>query len=246
VSDVLLVCPTSHRRSIADHVRSDASASFPSLRIDLQTYADPQDSSFGTGSVLRTFAHRIDRDFVVLPCDFIPPSSLQLSTVLNKFRMESAADGSILTSTWYETPQQPDKHAGDEWGHHAPPTSVIWDEKSGSLLQVEIPDSSARNDDEIELKMSLLSMYGMFSLVRSSREMTQSCVRYPRLKLTNRLQDSNVLVCHRSVIELLQKKRKLESLNKGFLPWLCKVNHRRSKKEAYNTRKYTPTLHGIP
>ena len=47
VSDVILACPTSHRRSIADHVRSDASASFPSLRIDLQTYGDPQDSSFG-------------------------------------------------------------------------------------------------------------------------------------------------------------------------------------------------------
>lgn len=60
--------------------------------------------------------------------------------------------------------------------------------------------------------------------------------RYPRLKLTNKLQDSNVLVCHRSVLELLQKKRKLESLSKGFLPWLCKINHRRSKKEAYKTR----------
>jgi len=75
--------------------------------------------------------------------------------------MESAADGSILTSTWYEGPQ-PDKHAGDEWGPHTPSTPIVWDEKSGSLLQVEIPDSSSRNDDEIELKMSLLSMYGMF------------------------------------------------------------------------------------
>ncbi|KAF9654084.1 UDP-3-O-glucosamine N-acyltransferase [Thelephora ganbajun] len=216
VTDVLLVCPTSHRRSIADHVRSDASASFPSLRIDLQTYGDPQDSSFGTGSILRTFAHRIDRDFVVLPCDFIPPPSLQLLTVLNKFRMESAASGSILTSTWYEAPSQPDKNAGDEWGPHTPLTSIVWDEKTGSLLQVEIPNSLNRNDEEIELKMSLLSMH-------------------PRLKLTNRLQDSNVLVCHRSVLELLQKKRKLESLSKGFLPWLCKINHCRSKKEAYKT-----------
>ena len=161
-TDVLLVCPTSHRRSIADHVRSDASASFPSLRIDLQTYGDTQDSAFSTGSILRTFANRIDRDFVVLPCDFIPPPSLQLSTVLNKFRMESTSDGSILTSAWYEAPLQPDEHAGDEWGPHTPPTSIVWDEKSGSLLQVEVPDSSTRNDDEIELKMSLLSMYGNF------------------------------------------------------------------------------------
>lgn len=165
ISDVLLVCPTPHRRSIADHVGSDASASFPSLRVDLQTYGDPQDSSFGTGSILRTFAHRIDRDFVVLPCDFIPPPSLQLSTVLNKFRMESASDGSILASTWYETPPQPDKHSGDEWGPRTPPAFIVWDEKSGSLLQVEVPDSTTRkNDDEIELEMSLLSMYGYISM----------------------------------------------------------------------------------
>ena len=76
--------------------------------------------------------------------------------------MESASDGSILTSTWCEAPPQTDKHAGDEWGPRTPPTSIVWDEKSGSLLQVEVPDSSNRNDDEIELKMSLLSMYGNF------------------------------------------------------------------------------------
>ncbi|KAF9792874.1 UDP-3-O-glucosamine N-acyltransferase [Thelephora terrestris] len=216
ITDVLLVCPTPHRRSIADHVGSDASASFPSLRIDLQTYGDPQDSSFGTGSILRTFAHRIDRDFVVLPCDFIPPPSLQLTTVLNKFRMESASDGSILTSTWYEAPPQADKPSGDEWGPHASPTSIVWDERSESLLQIEVPDSIARKTDDIEIEMSLLSMY-------------------PRLKLTNKLQDSNVFVCHRSVLELLRKKRRLESLGKGFLPWLCKINHRRSKKQAYKT-----------
>ena len=162
VLDVLLVCPTSHRRSIADHVRSDASSSFPSLRIDLQTYGDSQDSSFGSGSILRALAHRIDRDFVVLPCDFIPPPSLQLSTALNKFRMESTSDGSILTSTWYEAPLQHDKHPGDEWGLHTPPTPIVWDEKSGTLLQVEVPNPATKNEDEIELKMSLLSVYEYF------------------------------------------------------------------------------------
>lgn len=66
------------------------------------------------------------------------------------------------------------------------------------------------------------------------------------MKLTNRLQDSSVLVCHRSVVELLQKKRKLESLGKGFLPWLCKINHRRSKKEAYKTRKQSLVFSAVP
>ena len=245
LSDVLLVCPTQHRRSIADHVGSDASASFPSLRIDLQTYGDPQDSSFGTGSILRSFAHRIDRHFVVLPCDFVPPPSLQLSTVLNKFRMESASDGSILTSTWYEPPLQLDKHSGDEWGHQTPPTSIVWDGKSGSLLQVEFLDSSTKNDDEIELEISLLSMCGYLSPIQTQRE-ADVWLRFPRLKLTNRLQNSDVLVCHRSVLELLQKKRKLESLGRGFLPWLCKINHRRSKKEGYKARKFIPGIHSRP
>jgi translation initiation factor eIF-2B subunit gamma len=172
--DVLLVCPTSHRRSIADHVGSDASASFPSLRIDLQTYGDPQDSSFGTGSILRTFAHRIDRDFVVLPCDLIPPHSLQLSTVLNKFRMESTSDGSVVTSTWYET-QRPEKQSGDEWGPRTPPTSIVWDEKSGNLLQVEVPDSTVRNDEEIEIEMSLLSMCGEASQFDNLTQRLTSC-----------------------------------------------------------------------
>ena len=76
--------------------------------------------------------------------------------------MESASDGSILTSTWYESPPQLDKHSGDEWGPHTPPTSIVWDEKSGTLLQVEVPDLTARENDEIELEMSLLSMYGFF------------------------------------------------------------------------------------
>ena len=80
--------------------------------------------------------------------------------------MESTSDGSILTSTWCEV-RQPDKTSGDEWGPHIPPTPIVWDEKSGSLLQVEVSDSAIRNVDDIELETSLLSMCERFSLVRS-------------------------------------------------------------------------------
>ena len=98
--------------------------------------------------------------------------------------MESASDGSILTSAWYEVPPQPDKHAGDEWGPHTPPTSVVWDEKSGSLLQVEVPDPSIRSDDEIELKMSLLSMYGkLFSDRRFSRELDRVSFQVSQIEI---------------------------------------------------------------
>lgn len=80
--------------------------------------------------------------------------------------MESASDGSILTSTWYGSAPQLDKHPGDEWGPHTPPTPIVWDGRSGSLLQVEVPGSVSKNNDEIELEMSLLSMYGSFSSIR--------------------------------------------------------------------------------
>jgi len=70
VSVLRLVCPMPHWRSTADHVNFDASAPFRFFRIDLQTYGDPRDSSFGTVSIPRTFAHRTDRDSVVLPRDF--------------------------------------------------------------------------------------------------------------------------------------------------------------------------------
>lgn len=83
-------------------------------------------------------------------------------------------------------------------------------------------------------------MESFFRIDDLVENLTEYLFRYPRLKLTNRLQDSNVLICHRSIIELLQKKRKLESLSKGFLPWLCRINHSRSKKEAYNIRKSIP------
>lgn len=144
------MCPTAHRISIADHIQS----AFPSLRIDMQTYGDQQDISFETCAILRHFAHRIGRDFVVFPCDFIPPPSLPLSTILNKFRQESTLDDSICTSCWYEAPE---KQNSDEWGPSISTVPVVWDENTGTLLHVDIPDPGERPRDEISLRMSLLS-----------------------------------------------------------------------------------------
>jgi len=49
VTILRLVCPMSRREPTTDHVSFDASAPFPFLRIDLQTYGDQRDSSFNPG-----------------------------------------------------------------------------------------------------------------------------------------------------------------------------------------------------
>ena len=101
--DVLLICPSSHKPAISHYIHSQSSsASFSSLHVDLQTYDESQELTVGTCSVLRHFSARIQEDFVLLPCDLIPPESLPLSRILDKFRADSASDGSIATTFWFE------------------------------------------------------------------------------------------------------------------------------------------------
>lgn len=155
VSDVLLICPSSHRPAISHYIHSQSSsASFSSVHIDLQTFDESQELSAGTCSVLRHFANRIKEDFILIPCDFIPPPSLPLSKLLNKFRTDTMSDGSIVTSCWYESDKQT---TPDEWGSPPQPTPIVWDHLSGTLLYVDSPHEVDKNSDELELRMTLLS-----------------------------------------------------------------------------------------
>lgn len=156
-SDVLLICPSSHRPAISHYIHSQSSsASFSSVHIDLQTFDESQELSAGTCSVLRHFANRIKNDFILLPCDFIPSPSLPLSKLLNKFRIDSMLDGPIVTTCWYE--HRSDKQSSpDEWGSPALPTPIVWDHLNGTLLYVDSPDEADKNSDELELRMTLLS-----------------------------------------------------------------------------------------
>ncbi|KAG6862206.1 hypothetical protein C0995_002136 [Termitomyces sp. Mi166 len=127
------------------------------LRIDLQTYDESQDTSAGTCTILRHFSNRITEDFVLVPCDFVPPPSLPLSALLNKFRTDAVSDGSIATTCWFAD-YKPEKGAfPDEWGPHPQPSPIVWDETTGTLLHINTPDDQDRNAEEIELRMALLS-----------------------------------------------------------------------------------------
>ncbi|KAJ7502721.1 UDP-3-O-glucosamine N-acyltransferase [Mycena galericulata] len=211
ITDVLLICPAIHRPAISHHIHSQT---YPSLRIDIQPYDETADTGVGTCTLLRHFSSHISRDFVLLPCDFIPPSSLTLTSLLNKFRTETGSDGSIVTTCWFSNPK-PEKNATpDEWGHIAPSVSIVWDKPSSTLLYVDTPDDLDRNSDEVELRMSMLS-------------------RYPRASLSSNLQDSHVYVCKRSVLDVLQEKHHFDSFREEFLPWLCKIQYQRTKRQKY-------------
>ncbi|OJA14364.1 hypothetical protein AZE42_04964 [Rhizopogon vesiculosus] len=216
IKDVLLICPSSHRPAISHYIHSQSSsASFSSVHIDLQTFDESQELSAGTCSVLRHFANRIKGDFILLPCDFIPSPSLPLSKLLNKFRTDSMLDGPIVTTCWYE--HRSDKQATpDEWGSPAQPTPIVWDHLSGTLLYIDSPEEADKNNDELELRMTLLS-------------------RYPQAKLSSRLLDSHVYVCKRGVLDLLAQKTRFDSLREDFFPWLCKVQYQSTKQTKYAT-----------
>ena len=158
--EVLLICPTAHRSSISHHIHSDtSSSSYPSLHVDVQTYDESPDEPVGTCAVLKHFSSRIQRDFVVLPCDFIPPEDLSLSSLLNKYRVESNLDGAIVTSCWLKAHGTDKGAVPEEWGRIGSSVSIIWDKKSGTLLHIDTPDDIDRNSDELEIRMSLLSRF---------------------------------------------------------------------------------------
>ncbi len=142
---------------MSNYIQSDVSSSFPTLRIDLQTFEQTQDLAVGTCTLLRHFSSRIQSDFIVLPCDFVPPPSLSLTQILNKFRTETTYDGSIATACFYEVSRPEKSGVTEEWGVLPSNVPIVFDERSGTLLHVDTPDDVDVNNEEFELRMSLLA-----------------------------------------------------------------------------------------
>ncbi|KAJ3532176.1 hypothetical protein NMY22_g7848 [Coprinellus aureogranulatus] len=220
IQDVLLIAPAIHQAALHHHINSDTTAS--NLRIDLQTYDETQESAAGTAELLRHFTSRITEDFVLVPCDFITPPSLPLSTLLNKFRLESTSHGAIVSTCWYPAYTPEKGLLVDEWGQIPSRTAIVWDPKTDSLLHVDTPDDHDKNAEEYELKMDMLTSYS-------------------RTRLTSTLQDSHVYVCQRRVLQLLAQKPRFESFREDFIPWLCKIQYQPHKR-----RKYAEFISSIP
>ncbi|KAF8495847.1 nucleotide-diphospho-sugar transferase [Gautieria morchelliformis] len=205
VTNVLLICPHSHRSAIAHHIHSDiASSTFSTLRIDIQTYEDDDTPTLGTCSILRRFSNRILNDFVILPCDFIPPPSLPLSVVLNTYRVET--EGMVISTLFYEVDDGQEKPSSDDSANYP---LIAYDATSATLLHVDYSDDT--EEDELELHMRLLW-------------------KYPKLRVTTRFADSHVYVCRRSVLNVLAEKPALESIREDLIPFLCKLQYRKGKR----------------
>ncbi|EAU91280.1 hypothetical protein CC1G_11538 [Coprinopsis cinerea okayama7 len=208
IKDVLLICPAIHRPALYHHIHSDVSS--PSLRIDLQTYEETQESPAGTCELLRHFSNRITEDFVLVPCDFLAPPSLPLSQLLNTFRVESTSDNNLLTTCWYPV-HVPDKTVlSDEWGPAPSPPAIVVDPATGSLLHIDTPDDRDRNNEDFQFSMGMIS-------------------RFSRTKLTASFQDSHVYICQNKILSMLHQKKEFDSFREEFLPWLCRNQYRSLK-----------------
>lgn len=84
---------------------------------------------------------------MILPCDFFPPKSITLSSILHRYR--TATDSIVVHSVWYE--QLGKDKEEDLPGPSAPPL-IVFDEKTESLLHV---DYSIPDQDDITLRMGL-------------------------------------------------------------------------------------------
>lgn len=82
---------------------------------------------------------------------------LSLTTILNKYRIESNLGGAIVTSCWLKTRVSDVGGIPEEWNPPGTSVPIIWDKKSGTLLHVDTPDDRDRNAEELEIRMSLLS-----------------------------------------------------------------------------------------
>jgi translation initiation factor eIF-2B subunit gamma len=132
------------------------------LRIDLQTLDETAETALGTSAILRHFAHRIPYSFILLPCDFIPPKSLSLTSVINKFRLESATDGAVATTLWFERPVAEKSSGTEEWEGQPAPPAIAWDAQNGTLLYIDTEEDVDRDDEDFEFRRSLLARYQLY------------------------------------------------------------------------------------
>ncbi|EJD35571.1 nucleotide-diphospho-sugar transferase [Auricularia subglabra TFB-10046 SS5] len=219
VTDVLVLCPESHANAISNYLASDASSSsFPTLTIATHTFDDAYrtDPSKGPCTVLKQFAHKITSDFIILPCDFIPPPTLPLSSLLDKFRLDT--DGLILASLFYQVPAPSERVALVPNDLFEDPPVVIYDEASCTLLQI---DDSDDTEGEVDVRSAVLW-------------------QYPHAQLASDLVDSHVYVCRRCVLETLSAHR-FQSIRADLLPWLIEVPTR-----AHRRRRWAPALGAVP
>ncbi|QRV94463.1 translation initiation factor eIF-2B gamma subunit [Ceratobasidium sp. AG-Ba] len=183
ISDVLVVCPSAHKQDISHHLHR---SEYSNMTLDLVGVDQDDLALTGTAQVLREIEEHIKLDVIVLPCDFIPPPSLSLTTLLNAFRED--VDEPIAAVLLYERTIPAD---GKDKG---PKLTVGLDEATKTLLYVDGDDD---DEDELEVHMGLTT-------------------EFPKARFTTRYLDSHVYVLRRSVLGILREHKRANANGGGL------------------------------
>ncbi|CAE6462552.1 unnamed protein product [Rhizoctonia solani] len=202
ICDVLVVCPSVLKQEISHHLHR---AEYSNMRLELKSVDEDDISISGTAEVLRAIEGMIKAYVIVLPCDFMPPPGLSLTTLLNTFRED--VNEPVAAALLYERQIPVD---GKDKG---PKLVVGVDEATNTLLYI---DGDNDDDEDLEIHMGLAT-------------------EFPNARFTTRYQDSHVYVLRRSVLGILREHPGLLSFREEVLPWLCKLGYRKSKRDRWGT-----------
>ncbi|KAK4689820.1 translation initiation factor eIF-2B subunit gamma, partial [Tremellales sp. Uapishka_1] len=166
LTDILIVAPPLAYSAVHHHLQEHYSVStHPRARIDLKRLTDGEKDEDekesdidvskggqkeGTARILRRFRAMIKSDFILLPCDLLPPTSLPLSSILDKHRATPTA---VLTSVFYE-PVPSIKEAEQK-------VLIAIDKETQELLMIE---NLMALEEDLSLRTTLLALHPTLSL----------------------------------------------------------------------------------
>ncbi|WRT64931.1 uncharacterized protein IL334_001871 [Kwoniella shivajii] len=210
--DVLIIVPPSSYTSVAEHVSEHYSmATHPRARIDIKRTSEGEKDDNdedqiehnkkseglhvnreGTARLLRRFKNWIRTDFVLLPCDLSAPSTLSLSSILDKHRSSPDA---VLTSVFYE-PTESVKEGEEK-------VIVALDKETDELLLIQPMDTLETSD--LELRSALLNSHPSLSLTTRLSDAHIYVLRRTFLDLLS-----------------TRRTKDLDSMREQVIPWLIK------------------------
>ncbi|KAG8845038.1 hypothetical protein FRC20_003324 [Serendipita sp. 405] len=103
IREALIVCPPKHVSGLTDHIQ----ATSPILNVEIHAYDSESEESTSTVAILKKISSRIQTDFIVLSCDFVPAPDLKLSRLLNLWRADISEI--IMASLFHEASDEAQK-----------------------------------------------------------------------------------------------------------------------------------------
>jgi len=157
-------------------------------------------------------------DFILLPCDVVPPSEMTLASILDRHR---ATPDAVLTSVLYE-PVEAVKDGEEK-------LLVGLDKETEEVLLIQPLEGL---EEDLELRMSLITSYVSLMIVKAQELIL---IRHPNLSLTTRLLDAHIYVLRRTILDLLMTRRSkdLDSMREQVIPWLIKGGWQKGLSERW-------------